>query len=110
MVYKDDLRQGLKELVEIIDSDFRRLNTEQKRFIENNYNTYINFEYTEDGGYIFVMDRDNFDWFECLIGMESERDNIESIITINKSIMVTYSYDSTRAEQLINTLNELSEE
>ena len=56
------------------------------------------------------MEKNDFAKFEYHIGMEYEKEYIESTVIINDTAMVTYSYDSTRAEQLINTLNELSEE
>ena len=110
MMYKDDMRQGLKGLIEIIDSDFRKLNNTQKGYIEDSFNTHIEFEYIEDGGYIFIMEKNDFKKFEHYLGMAYDREYIESNIIINNTVMATYSYDSTRAEALINTLNELSEE
>ena len=109
-----NLLNEMKELIESIEiaeenKEIRKLNDSQKDMIQNNFNTYINFNYFEDDGYTFIMSPESFKRFEYYLGMEYDKEYIQSKIEINGQIIVTYEYDSERADDLFAELRELEE-
>ena len=110
-----NLIDDMKELIESLetaeeDNEIRELNDSQKDMIRNHFNTYINFKYFEDGGYAFIMSSESFKRFEYYLGFEYEKEYIQSKVEINGQIIVTYEYDSEKADDLFVELRELEED
>lgn len=100
--------QGIQEILE--GNDFKALADKQREILNSNYNTYITFEYCEDGGYIFLMSESMFKKFEYYLGMEYEKKDIVIKINLEGNVLVSYDYDSERAEELFELLKENEEE
>ena len=111
MLNKEEIKENLLSTISVIFNNpkLKELNEEQKECIEKNFNTHIDFEYVEDGGYTFIMEEYDFKNFEYYLGMEYEKQYIESKIVIDDIVIVTYSYDSNRTKDLIDMLNEIEE-
>ena len=104
---KNEMLESLKDVQEILKdcSELKEITNEQKYAMKDKFNTWINFEYCEDGGYIFLMSEENFKSFEYYLGMEYEKENIETKINSNGNILVIYSYDSERAGEIVESLS-----
>ena len=102
----DDLREGVNDLKDMMECDFKQVTSEQKDILWENFNKAFNFMYCEDGGYLFVMPSKNFNSFEHYMGMEYERGYIEGRIELNGAILVAYEYGCERAKELIELLEE----
>ena len=107
---QNEMLEQIEVINDILKSDFKEINERQQEKIKKNFNCYISFNYLEDGGYIFLMSEDSFKDFEYYIGMEYEKEYIESKVVANEIVMVIYSYDSSRTKELIEDLRKLEEE
>lgn len=104
---KNNMLESLQEVQEILRcNEFKKLTDKQKDSLNNN----CDFEYCEDGSYIFLMSENMFENFEYYLGMKQERDNINIKINLDGYVLVTYDYDSNRAKELFNLLKENEEE
>ena len=104
---KNNILESLQEVQEILENnEFEELINEQKKALQDNFNRVINFEYCEDGGYIFLMPENTFKDFEYYIGMEYETEFIDTKFSLNGNILVIYDYDCSRAKDLFELLEE----
>lgn len=107
----DDMLESIQEIQEVLENDeFKELTDKQKEVLKDNFNTFIKFEYCDDGSYIFLMSENNFKNFEYYLGMEYEKDYIDTKININGNVLVIYDYDSDRTKELFELLEKNEEE
>lgn len=103
--------ESIKELLEVVESDsMKELNKSQRKFLRDRFNTYINFEYTEDANYILKMSEEAFKSFEYYLGMEYEKEYILTLIKANGYVVVEYDTESSRLADIFEELAELEEE
>lgn len=103
--------ESIKELLEIVESDeMKELNKKQKQYIRDRFNTYINFEYTEDANYILKMSNSDYKSFNYYLGMEYEKDYILTVIQDSNYTIVEYDTDCDRLRDIFESLEELEEE
>lgn len=105
---QNDMLEKIEVVNDILKSDFKEINERQQEKIQDNFNCYVSFNYLEDGGYIFLMEKETFKTFNYYLGMEYETPEI--LITIDKNVLVSYEYDCKRAKELFELLNEFEEE
>jgi hypothetical protein len=102
----DKIKAEVESLEEL---EFKELNGEQKQYLRNNFNAYVNFKYAQDDYYdniIFICSKETFKSLEHYLGFEYERESIEYKIEINNKVIVSYS-ESERVENLIVNLESL---
>lgn len=103
--------ESIKDLLEVVEGDeMKQLNKTQRKFLKDRFNTYINFEYTEDGGYILKMSESAFGNFEYYLGMEYDKEYILTLIKSEGEVIVEYDTDSKRLSNIFEELEELEEE
>lgn len=103
--------ESIRELLEVIESDeMKELNKAQRKFLKDRFNTYINFEYTEDANYILKMSEEAFKNFEYYLGMEYDREYILTLIKSDGEVIVEYDTDSKRLTDIFEELAELEDE
>ena len=101
----------IKELIDVVEKgDLKKLNAEQKDYIRKNFNTYINFEYTEDANCILKMSNSDYKSFNYYLGMEYEKDYILTVISDSNYTIVEYDTDCDRLRDIFESLEELEEE
>jgi hypothetical protein len=95
--------ESIKDLLEVVESDeMKQLNKAQRKFLKDRFNTYINFEYAEDGGYILKMSESAFGNFEYYLGMEYDKEYILTLIKSDGEVIVEYE---TMVSELDNIKN-----
>ena len=57
----EEALDSLQEVKEILEGcGFKTITRKQREVLKENYNRGLDFEYCQDGGYIFLMGEDNF--------------------------------------------------
>ena len=76
---KENILDSLREIEEILnDYEFKEATKEQKKMLRNNFNKSFNFEYCTIQ-YAFLMSESSFKLFEYYMGMEYEKEYIETV-------------------------------
>jgi hypothetical protein len=106
---REEMLEQINELKEILESgNFKELNSEQIKSLEENFNKRIGFEYLEDGGYVFLMKKHELGSFEYYLGMEYETP--ENKIELDDNVLIVYNYGCERARELFDLLEENEED
>jgi hypothetical protein len=104
IIMKNRLFESISILKELLEEDFKKVTDKQKDVLRSQFNKAINFEYMEDGCYIFIMSEESFKSFNYYYGMEYETP--ESTLIINGYVLVIYEYGCERAQELFELLEE----
>lgn len=107
---KDEMLKSLEEIKAILEeSEFKKVTTKQKNVMREHFNKSVNFEYCPITA-TFLMSEDAFNSFEYYLGMEYEKDEIETKINLGENILVIYSRDCDKVRDLLSLIESENEE
>ena len=105
---------GVKTLIEDVEKaienkEVKSLNTQQKIYLKDNYNSFIKFDYFEDdmGNYIVSMTKEAYKSFRYYLGMEYEDDYILQQLQDENDVIIVYDYDCKRLSHIIEELEKI---
>ena len=105
---------GIKSLIEDVEKaienkEVKALNGQQEKYLKDNYNSFVKFEYFEDdnGNYVVSMTKDDYKSFRYYLGMEYEDDYILEKLQYENNIIIVYDYDCERLNNIIEKLEKI---
>ena len=103
---------GIKTLIEDVEKaienkEVKTLNSQQKRYLKDNYNLFINFDYFNNGNYVVSMTKTAYESFRYYLGMEYEDDYILEQLQYETEVIIVYDYDCERLSNIIEELEEI---
>ena len=105
---------GVKTLIEEVEEaienkEVKTLNRQQEKYLKDNYNTLVKFDYFEDdmGNYVLSMTKTAYKLFRYFLGMEYEDDYILQQLQDENDVIIVYDYDCKRLSHIIEELEEI---
>ena len=105
---------GVKTLIEDVEGaienkEVKTLNSQQEKYLKDNYNSFIKFDYFEDdfGNYIVSMTKDAYKSFRYYLGMEYEDDYILHQLQDENDVIIVYDYECERLSNIIEELEKI---
>ena len=105
---------GIKTLIgdverAIENKEVKTLNNQQEIYLNNNYNSFVKFNYFEDdmGNYVVSMTKTAYKLFRYFLGMEYEDDYILQQLEDENDVIIVYDYDCERLSNIIEKLEEI---
>ena len=105
---------GVKTLIEEVEEaienkEVKTLNRQQEKYLKDNYNTLVKFDYFEDdmGNYVLSMTKTTYKLFRYFLGMEYEDDYILQQLQDENDVIIVYDYDCERLSNIIEELEKI---
>ena len=105
---------GVKTLIEDVEEaienkEVKTLNSQQERYLRDNYNSFVKFNYFEDDmcNYVVSMTKDAYKSFRYYLGMEYEDDYILQQLQDENDVIIVYDYDCKRLSHIIEELEKI---
>ena len=103
---------GVKTLIEEVEEaienkEVKTLNRQQEKYLKDNYNSFVNFDYFNNGNYIVSMTKDAYKLFRYFLGMEYEDDYILQQLQDENDVIIVYDYDCERLSHIIEELEKI---
>ena len=105
---------GVKTLIDDVEKaienkEVKTLNSQQEKYLKDNYNSFIKFDYFEDdmGNYVLSMTKTAYKLFRYFLGMEYEDDYILQQLQDENDVIIVYDYDCERLSNIIEELEKI---
>lgn len=105
---------GVKTLIEDVEEaienkEVKTLNNQQEKYLKDNYNSFVNFDYFEDdmGNYVVSMTKTAYKLFRYFLGMEYEDEHILQQLEDENDVIIVYGYNCKRLSHIIEELEEI---
>ena len=103
---------GVKTLIEAVEraienKKVKTLNRQQEKYLKDNYNSFVNFDYFNNGNYIVSMTKTAYKLFRYFLGMEYEDDYIFQQLQDGNDVIIVYDYDCKRLSHIIEELEKI---
>ena len=102
---------GIKSLIEDVEKaienkEVKTLNRQQEKYLKDNYNSFVNFDYFEDdmGNYVVSMTKEAYKSFKYYLGMEYEDYYILQQLQYENDVIIVYDYDCERLSNIIEKI------